>query len=123
MRWKLVAISASLLATACSDNGAEPGSLQASSDAARTVLERTIATRVANCIKNGSTRPNCECRANAAARILPFEDFAEETRLLQSSDQAGLDAFQRRMFAEQRDTMFRLSQALEACPAMVIEAE
>lgn len=121
---RLAVVSACVLViVGCSDRTSQPNSDSGSNQPAPSALEQTIAARVADCIAKGATRANCDCRAETSARYLSFDDFAEETRLLRSGDRSALDRFQRRMFAEQKNKMFQLGQALADCPMMRIETE
>ena len=124
MKRQLAVLSACVLVVvACSDGSSDSTSPSAADRLRPSALEQTIADRVATCIDRGSTRTSCECRANTTARFLSLSDFAEETRLLQIGDPSAIDKFQRRMFTEHRETMFKLGQALSNCPVMHIETE
>ncbi|MEM9572633.1 MAG: hypothetical protein AAF996_14295 [Pseudomonadota bacterium] len=112
-----------LFVAACSDRGTDTTESDTFGKSDQAELDRQISLRINDCIEKGATELNCECRANTTAQHLSLEDFAEETRLLLSNDGMGLDEFQRRMFADHRDTMFALGEALAACPLMRIQLE
>lgn len=122
-RLAALACFCTIVITSCTQ-GSEPlddGAPQKSTAASK--LQRVVNDRIKTCLQTGATEQNCACRAAAASEIMRFEDFQEETRHLKSGDQRAMDDFQRRMFAENRNTMIRLSEALSKCPEMRIELE
>jgi hypothetical protein len=97
--------------------------LQRFSDRQFYTKETAIDARIKRCVEQGGAIEACRCSAETAAEILDEDDFTEETWYLHSENLSGLRDFQNRMFAEQRDRMFQLGEALGDCPASLMRLE
>ena len=120
---RFVAFGALLVLVSCSEIGSSEKSDQNNSSSATVQVNRAIKARIAACVDRGLTEQNCSCIANTFARILSTEDFLKDSELKRRNNHRETDNFLRHKFADDPNTMFALSEALQDCPGSVITAE
>lgn len=88
-----------------------------------TEVDAAVEALVSVCLANGLSRESCTCSAQASAKVLDERDFLTHSELQLRRDQAGIDEFLRRKYAEDPNTMHKLGQALTQCPGSFVPAE
>jgi pentose-5-phosphate-3-epimerase len=120
---RYLVFGALLVLVSCSEIGSDGKSEQHNSSSAIDQVNKAIKARIAACVDQGLTVQTCSCITNTFARIMSAEDFLKDSELKRRNDYRETDNFLRHKFADDPNTMFALSDALQSCPGSVITAE